>query len=57
MLAKTKNHIEMKRQKEMYSTPTAEVVEVEVKGVIAASGGPYAGFHHSNGGTTEEYLW
>ena len=47
----------MKRQKEMYSTPTAEVVEVEVKGVIAASGGPYAGFHHSNGGTTEEYLW
>lgn len=38
MLAKTKNHIDMKRQKELYSAPTIRVVEMKMEAVVCGSG-------------------
>lgn len=39
-----------------YEAPSTQVVEVEIEGTIAASGGRYNGFHNDGEGN-EEYEW
>lgn len=44
------------KQKKNYVIPTTQVVEVQVTGIVCASGGPFKGFNN-NGNGKEQYSW